>query len=146
MLTTRSNDLSGKLVQIGRIAFLKPAVRQAHFLAASVAGGNKVARDIHAQHVRAEFCAAGNAVVPSPQPRSRTFMPALMPSRWTSASPLSRMLAAMRVKSPFSQRALFGFMAEKLINPHLVVKRQLPSLAIPRAVFVGLKTRSVIKA
>ena len=31
-------------------------------------------------------------------------------SRRTSASPLSRMLAAMRVKSPFSQSALFGFM------------------------------------
>ena len=27
----------------------------------------------------------------------------------TSASPLSRMLSAMRVKSPFSQSALFGF-------------------------------------
>ncbi len=32
-----------------------------------------------------------------------------MPSVPTSASPLSRMLAAMRVKSPFSHRALFGF-------------------------------------
>ena len=28
------------------------------------------------------------------------------------ASPLSRMVAAMRVKSPFSQSALFGFMGE----------------------------------
>ena len=32
-----------------------------------------------------------------------------MPRSLTSASPLSRMLAAMRVKSPFSHSALFGF-------------------------------------
>src|SRR4029079_3709133 len=42
------------------------------------------------------------------QPRSSTFMPFLTPSLSTSASPLCRMLAAMRVKSPFSQSALFG--------------------------------------
>ncbi len=53
--------------------------------------------------------AAGTAVVPSPHPRSRTSSPSVIPSVWTSASPLSRMLAAMRVKSPFSQSALFGF-------------------------------------
>ena len=32
-----------------------------------------------------------------------------MPSFSTSASPLSRMLSAMRVKSPFSHSALFAF-------------------------------------
>src|SRR4051812_17352266 len=53
--------------------------------------------------------AAGSAVVPSPQPRSSTSSPLVMPSSLTSASPLSRMLAAIRVKSPFSQSALFGF-------------------------------------
>ena len=53
--------------------------------------------------------AAGNAVVPSPQPRSRTFSPFVIPRSATSVSPLSRMLAAMRVKSPFSHSALFGF-------------------------------------
>ena len=52
--------------------------------------------------------AAGTAVVPSPQPRSRTFIPSVTASVATSASPLSRMLAAIRVKSPFSQSALFG--------------------------------------
>ncbi len=36
-------------------------------------------------------------------------MPGVMPRSATSFSPLSRMLAAMRVKSPFSQSALFGF-------------------------------------
>ena len=52
---------------------------------------------------------AGNAVVPSPHPRSNTLSPLVMPSRLTNSSPLSRMLAAMRVKSPFSHSALFGF-------------------------------------
>ncbi len=54
--------------------------------------------------------AAGNAVVPSPHPRSKTSSPLVIASSLTSASPLSRMLSAMRVKSPFSQSALFGFM------------------------------------
>ena len=53
--------------------------------------------------------AAGTAVVPSPHPRSRTSSPSVMSNVATSASPLSRMLSAMRVKSPFSQSALFGF-------------------------------------
>jgi hypothetical protein len=35
----------------------------------------------------------------------------VIPSRWTSVSPLSRMLLAMHVKSPFSHNALFGFMS-----------------------------------
>ena len=55
--------------------------------------------------------ASGTAVVPSPHPRSRTLSPLVMPNVLTSASPLSRMLSAMRVKSPFSQSALFGFIA-----------------------------------
>jgi hypothetical protein len=45
--------------------------------------------------------------VPSPQPRSSTSRP-LTPSDWTSALPLSRMLAAIRVKSPFSHSACSG--------------------------------------
>src|SRR6185312_9933816 len=53
--------------------------------------------------------AAGSAVVPSPDPRSKILSPLLMPSVPTSASPLSRMVAAMRVKSPFSHSALFAF-------------------------------------
>jgi hypothetical protein len=53
--------------------------------------------------------AAGNAVVPSPHPRSKTLIPRLIPNSSTSASPLSLMLSAMRVKSPFSHSALFGF-------------------------------------
>src|SRR5262245_30974999 len=55
--------------------------------------------------------ADGSAVVPSPHPRSRTLSPFVTPSFATSASPLSRMAAAIRVKSPFSQSALFGFIA-----------------------------------
>src|SRR5262249_16228946 len=60
------------------------------------------------QHLRSEP-GRRTAVVPSPQPRSKTLSPLVIPSFATSASPLSRMLSAMRVKSPFSQRALFGF-------------------------------------
>src|SRR6478672_7954198 len=53
--------------------------------------------------------ASGNAVVPSPHPRSKTLSPFVILSPLTSASPLSLILSAMRVKSPFSQSALFGF-------------------------------------
>ena len=53
--------------------------------------------------------AAGIAVVPSPQPRSRTSSPLVIPSAATSAVPLSRMVSAIWVKSPFSHNALFGF-------------------------------------
>ena len=49
--------------------------------------------------------ASGNAVVPSPQPRSRTFIPGLTPSEATKASPLPRIVLASRVKSPFSHSA-----------------------------------------
>jgi hypothetical protein len=53
--------------------------------------------------------AAGSAVVPSPQPRSSTFAPFPTPRPRANASPLSRIVAAMRVKSPFSHSAWFGF-------------------------------------
>src|SRR4029079_14845952 len=56
----------------------------------------------------APSAASGIAVVPSPQPRSRTRRPFVMPRLFTSASPLSLMLPAIRVKSPFSHRAWFG--------------------------------------
>jgi len=47
-------------------------------------------------------------VVPSPHPSSKTSSPFVIASSSMSGSPLSLMLAAMRVKSPFSQSALFG--------------------------------------
>src|SRR5207247_2285319 len=53
--------------------------------------------------------AAGKAVVPSPHPRSSTLSPFVTSSVFTSASPLSLLLAAIRVQSPFSHSALFGF-------------------------------------
>jgi hypothetical protein len=59
--------------------------------------------------------AAGRAVVPSPHPRSRTLSPSVSPRLSTSASPLSRIVAAMRVKSPFSQSALFGFVVVDMV-------------------------------
>ena len=65
--------------------------------------------DVLGVDVASNLVAAGNAVVPSPHPRSKTLRPLVMPRLFASASPLSFMLAAMRVKSPFSQSALFGF-------------------------------------
>ena len=54
--------------------------------------------------------ASGIAVVPSPHPTSSTFRCFVIPRLRARASPLPRMVSAMRVKSPFSQSALFGFM------------------------------------
>ena len=44
-------------------------------------------------------------------------MPGVTPRSATSASPLERMLSAMRVKSPFSHSALFGFIGANLRRP-----------------------------
>jgi hypothetical protein len=40
-----------------------------------------------------------------------------MPNSLTSVSPLVLIVSAMRVKSPFSQRALFGFVAGAAFPP-----------------------------
>src|SRR5262245_29249923 len=69
--------------------------------------------------------AAGSAVVPSPDPRSRTSSSSVMPSLPTSASPLSRMLSAICVKSPFSHNALFGFILDLPRRPPRVNARTL---------------------
>ena len=108
MLTTRSKVLSGrcsrfeaspssnfKLVRLCSFARRFPA--STRLLAMSTTSTS------------APSFASGNAVVPSPPPTSSTFIPGLTPSRCTSALPLSRMVAAIRVKSPFSQSSLFGF-------------------------------------
>jgi hypothetical protein len=51
-------------------------------------------------------------------------MPLVMPSDRASASPLSRMVAAMRVKSPFSQSALFGLIADDDMSGVFSFERQ----------------------
>ena len=104
----RVSPSGSNLVQVGRIAMLKPEVRKAVLLRAPVSGFDEASRNVDAQYV-SQSLAAGSAVVPSPQPRSRTLSDFEIPSAWTSASPLSLMLAAMRVKSPFSHSAWFGF-------------------------------------
>src|SRR5580765_5898967 len=60
--------------------------------------------------------ARGSAVVPSPHPRSKTRMEGLIARELTTASPDSRMNAAISVKSPFSHNALFGFMRSLLYH------------------------------
>ena len=101
------------LVQIRGIALLELAVRESLLPCTLVSRFDKIARDIDAQYVGSE--SRRNAVVPSPQPRSKTFSPGEIPNPLTSASPLSLMVSAMRVKSPFSQRALLGFI-EKFLS------------------------------
>jgi hypothetical protein len=66
---------------------------------------DEVARDIDAQHVRSEFRRGqcGRAIAASEIQDLETFF---------YSESLSRMVAAMRVKSPFSQSALFGFMGK----------------------------------
>jgi hypothetical protein len=81
---------------------LEPAVRQAFSLHASISGIDKSGRDIDAEDVGAQ-----PGLWQSRRPV--TAIPALTPSPATTSSPLSRMLAAMRVKSPFSHSAWFGF-------------------------------------
>jgi hypothetical protein len=58
----------------------------------------RLSNPAHTRGTSAPSFAAGIGVVPSPQPRSRTLRPFDMPKRWMSASPLSRILSAMRVK------------------------------------------------
>jgi hypothetical protein len=100
--------LIGELAQIVGIAFLEPAVRQALCLRAPVPGFDEIARDVDAEDVSAE---PGRRQGRRPVATSQVqhLQSRGMPSPATTTSPLSRMLAAMRVKSPFSHDALFGF-------------------------------------
>src|SRR3954463_6764578 len=86
--------------------------------------------------------AAGSAVVPSPQPRSRTRIPGLIPRFRTSDSPLSRMVAAIRVKSPFSHRALFGLIGVFIVMVKMFSKAKLLVLPLrempPKTHLIGL--------
>ena len=75
---------------------------------ALVAGLNKIFRDVHAKYVRAKRRGrqGGRSIAAS---KIKDFKALCDAKLLTSASPLSRIVAAMRVKSPFSQRALLGF-------------------------------------
>ena len=105
------------LVQIRGIALLELAVRES-LLPCTLFPASTRLLAISTPSTSAPSLAAGNAVVPSPQPRSKTFSPGEIPNPLTSASPLSLMVSAMRVKSPFSQSALFGFMGVSLSFDH----------------------------
>ena len=109
MLTVRSNESSLRSSRFEASPSWNRQVGEALGLGSAVPGLDEVARDVDAQHVGAEPGGRqrGGAVAAAevedlhagrdPQVRRR------------AASPLSRMLAAMRVKSPFSHSALFGF-------------------------------------
>src|SRR5256714_11320871 len=117
MLTTRSKVLSGSSSRLeASPSWNFKLVRPCSFARRLPASTRLVA--MSTPRTSAPSFASGNAVVPSPHPSSSTFIPGLTPIRCTNASPLSRMVAAMRVKSPFSQSSLFGFIgAVKVVIP-----------------------------
>ncbi len=101
-------------MEIGGIAFLEAAVGQAELFGAHVAGGDEDWRRISTPgDISCLSClAAGMAVVPSPQPKVEHFGGFGQAEAWVDErlAAFVRMLCAkvMRVKSPFSQSALFG--------------------------------------
>src|SRR5437867_6846019 len=115
MLTTRSNMSSASPLRLHaspswKRRFVRPCSCARRFPASTRL------RAMSTPNTSAPRRAAGSAVVPSPQPRSSTLSPGFTPRLSTTASPLSRMLCAMRVKSPFSQSALFRFMRARFVG------------------------------
>src|SRR6266550_4322691 len=108
ILTTRSNALSGNCSKLDASPSWNVQLVSPCSLARLFPASTRL-RAISTPSTSAPSFAAGIAVVPSPHPRSRTLSPLVIPSCRTSASPLSRIVSAIRAKSPFSQRALFGF-------------------------------------
>jgi len=98
-----------QFVQVRCIAFLKLAIGKAMLSGALVSSLNEVCYNIDAQHVRSEFrrWQCRGAIAASKIQNFQTFCDS---KSLDERLPLSRMLSAMRVKSPFSQSALFGFM------------------------------------
>src|SRR4051812_40607189 len=108
MLTTRSKLRSGRPARL----VASPSWNRHFVKPSSLARLFPASTRLHAistPSTSAPSLADGSAVVPSPHPRSSTFNPGVTPSPATRAAPLSLMVAAMRVKSPFSHNALFGF-------------------------------------
>src|SRR5205085_400548 len=79
----------GDIAQVGRIAFLESAVRETKALRSCVTRLDEVVA-ISTPRTFAPSLAAGKADVPSPQPRSRTSSPGVIPQVMTSAPTLSR--------------------------------------------------------
>ncbi len=96
--------------QVGGVSLPEPDVRAALRPGAPVAGRDEVARDVDAQHVRTESCRGQRrrAVAGADVEDAHAFRDAELADE---ASPLSRIVSAIRVKSPFSHNALFGFMS-----------------------------------
>lgn len=97
-----------ELVQVRGVALLKLTIRKAQLLGASVPRLNEVPRDIDTQYFGSKFrCRNRGCSVATSEVQDLS--PFVIPSLLTRTSPLSLMLAAIRVKSPFSQSAWFGF-------------------------------------
>src|SRR4051794_27847048 len=108
MVTTRSNESSGTPSRWLASPCSKRTFSRPSSAARRVPASTRF-RAMSMTTTSAPRRAAGNAVVPSPPPRSRTCIPLVIPSSLTSSSPLSRMVAAIWVKSPFSHSSWFAF-------------------------------------
>ena len=105
----------GDAFQVARISLLKFQIGETRLRRSPVPGLNQIAGDVDSNDFSPRR-ASGTAVVPSPQPRSSTRSGGAIPRDFTTASPDSRMSAAISVKSPFSHNALFGFIATHLFS------------------------------
>jgi hypothetical protein len=97
-----------QLVKVGRITFLKSTVGQSLIACAPVAGLDEISGDVYAQHFRAPGAPPAELSFHRRIRESNTFSPRVMAILATSSSPLSRILSAMRVKSPFFPKRLIG--------------------------------------
>ena len=105
------DEIERLVVQVGEVArvpFLKRQVREALFLGPTVPGLDEVSAQCRRRALGPEP-SGGNGRGPVATAEVQHLESLGDADRSTSASPLSRMLAAMRVKSPFSHSALFGF-------------------------------------
>jgi hypothetical protein len=95
-------------VQVRRIPFAKPAVVQAERFGATGSSLDQISRDVDTQYIGSPL-GARNRRVSVTAARSSTRSPDLIPSWATNSSPLARIVSAIRVQSPCSQSAWFGF-------------------------------------
>ena len=105
----QSERMVAYLLQVARISFLKLQAAETCPRGSSVPGFHEVSGNVDSA-TSAPKRASGMAVAPSPQPRSRARSGGVIPIDSTTASPDSRMKAAISVNSPFPHSALFGFM------------------------------------
>ena len=98
-----------QLMQVSCIAFAEGTIGKSFRLCPDLTRSYQIVRYIDSQDVGSKSGFRDGRVAITRTPRSSTLSPLVMPSWATSAEPLSRILSAIFVKSPFSHNALFGF-------------------------------------